>query len=384
MKVCMLVHNPPFQGGIVQYCVLLANALKKEDLNLSCVGFKKLYPPILYKGKQPKSNKSGIQFKTPIYNSIIWYNPLSWIFAYKKIKNSDIFHFHWVSPLLTPLYYTILKLNQLFAKKKVVVTCHNIEPHESTFLDKIFTKIIFSKIDHFIVHAKQNKTRLEKDYKIERDNIHIIPHGTFDFFTKWKKESKTELKKEFGLENKKVILFFGYIREYKGLRYLIRALNEVVKKEPDIRLIIAGELWQKWKTYQKEIDKNKLNKYIKVYSNYILDEDVHKFFNLADIVVLPYYNTEQTISGPLLVSFAFGKPTIISKVGGISEIVKDDLNGILVQGGNVKELSTKILKLINNRIKQRNLGKSVKRFNNMHKWGNIAKATINTYKKMLK
>src|SRR3989338_89587 len=152
MKIAMLVHNPPYQGGIVQYSVLLCNALHGSvDLNL--IGFKSLYPPLLYKGKLPKINNSGISFKAESNNFVTWYNPLSWVKAYLKMKKSEIIHMHWVSPLLTPLQYTILVLNKLFAKRKVVLTCHNIESHETTPLDKLFTLMVFSKIDSFIVHA---------------------------------------------------------------------------------------------------------------------------------------------------------------------------------------------------------------------------------------
>ena len=345
MKICMLVHNPPFQGGIVQYCILLANTLYKKGINLEICGFKKLYPPFLYKGKLPKKNKSGIQFEMPNYNFIIWYNPLTWIKVYFKLKKCDIFHFHWVSPLLAPMQYVVLKLNKLFSKKKVVMTCHNIEPHESTVFDRLFTKIVFSNVNHFIVHAQQNVNRLINDYSISKERIHFVPHGTFGYFTKWSKESKQELKKHFGVENKKVILFFGYIREYKGLRYLIKAMKNVVEKDKNVRLIIAGELWQNWKEYQSLINKFKLGKYIKVFPNYVEDKNVHKFFDCSDIVVLPYHNTEQTISGPLLVSFAFGKPTIVSDVGGIKEIVNKN-TGLLVNGGDVRQLSKEILKLL--------------------------------------
>ena len=128
MKVGMLVHNPPFQGGIVQYSVLLVNSMK-DKVDFELVGFDKLYPPFFYKGKLPKENRSGIQFYKESLNFVTWYNPFSWIRAYFKLSKCDIIHLHWVSPLLAPLQYTILKLNRIFYRKKVVLTCHNIEPH---------------------------------------------------------------------------------------------------------------------------------------------------------------------------------------------------------------------------------------------------------------
>ncbi|TKJ17354.1 hypothetical protein CEE44_02355 [Candidatus Woesearchaeota archaeon B3_Woes] len=369
IKVCMLTHNPPFQGGIVQYCVLLANQLKNK-VNLNIVGFDKLYPPFLYKGKLPSKSGNGLHFETKYTNFIKWYNPFTWIKTYNIMKKADIMFLHWVSPLLAPLQYTILKLNSVFRKKKVILTCHNIEPHESTIFDRIFTKKVFSLVDHFIVHAEQNKLRLIKEYRKNPNKIHVVPHGTFDFFTKWRKKNKKELKKEFNLnENEKIILFFGYIREYKGLKYLLKSMHEVIKEDKNIRLIIAGELWQNMEVYEKEL--NGLENFVKFFPKFIPNQEVYKFFDVADICVLPYHNTEQTISGPLLVALAFGKPTIISPVGGIREFIKDGQEAIFSQGGDVKLLSENIIKLIKDKNLQDKLSKNAIKKNSTFGWDKV-------------
>lgn len=380
----LLVHNPPYQGGIVQYCVLLSNSINGK-IKQNIVGFKSLYPPMFYKGKLPKINRSGIKFKQKSHNFVTWYNPFSWINAYNFLKKNDVIHLQWVSPLLTPLQYVILKLNKWFAKKPILLTCHNIEPHESTPLDKIFTKAIFSNVTAFVVHAKQNKERLISDYKIKPQNIHIIPHGNFGFFKKWSKETKQELKKEMSYNEEEIILlFFGYIREYKGLRYLLKALPGVLKQNPKVKLLIAGELWQKWDTYEEIIKEYKLQDYVKVIPNYIIDQDVHKYFNVSDIQVLPYYNTEQTISGPLLIGLAFGKPIIISPVGGITELIKDGKNGLLFEVGNIKDLVFKINTLIKNRELQQTLSKNALILNESLSWDKVGKAYLEIYEKMIR
>lgn len=373
MKICMLVHNPPFQGGLVQYCILLINSLYKQGIDLSICGFKKLYPPFLYKGKLPKENKLGIQFEIPSNNFVIWYNPLTWIKVYFKLRKCDMFHFHWVSPLLAPLQYVILLLNKLFSKKKVFVTCHNIEPHEKTIFDKIFTKLVFSNVDDFIVHAKQNKERLIRDYKIPEENIHVVHHGAFDFFKKWSKKERPK-------SNKKIILFFGYIREYKGLKYLLRALPSVINKNKNITLVIAGELWQDWDKYQKIIDKLNISENVKLYRYYIPDHEVHKFFELANIVVLPYYNSEQTISGPLLISLAFNRPTIISPVGGVPELVEDKKEVLFSEPGSIAELSKNINNLLKDKKLQQNLIRNTKKIKTVYDWDTIAKKHIEIYR----
>jgi len=379
----MIVHNPPNQGGIVQYCILLTNQLiRLKNTRLNIIGFKSLWPSALYPGNEPDANANAIDFELPSKNIIAWYNPLSWINAWLKVRKSDIIHFHWYTPIFAPVYDVILTLNKLFSKRKVVMTCHNIEPHEDSFLDKILIKSVFSKVDQFIVHASENKERLRRKYKISSNRTRVINHGTFGYFKRWSKESKDELKKQLkvGTDTKNIILFFGYIRKYKGLEYLIKALPSVLKEEPKTKVIVAGTLWGNWEEqYGKYIKKNKLKEHFIINPYYVHDINVHKYFDVADIVVLPYFNTEQTISGPLLVSFAFGKPTIVSSCGGIKTLVNDKENAILVKPGDIKDLSRNIVRLLRDKKLQITLSKNALKSEKGHTWDKMAEQHAKTY-----
>lgn len=383
----MIVHNPPNQGGIVQYCILLVNELNKiKKFRINPLGFKSLWPSFLYPGNEPDGDANAIEFDVSSKNIITWYNPLSWFRAWLYAKKIDVIHFHWYTTLFAPIYYCILKLNKVFSRKKVVVTCHNIEPHEDSFLDKMLIKAVFSKVNHFIVHAKENKERLQRKYKINSKRINVITHGTFGYFTKWSKESKKELRDEFKIDDKvkNVILFFGYIRKYKGLKHLIKAMPSVLKKEPKTKVVVAGTLWGDWeKQYGKYIKKYNLEKHFIIYPYYVHDVDVHKYFDAADIVVLPYFNTEQTISGPLLVSYAFGKSTIVSDCGGIRNLVKDGKNAILTEAGNPKKLADDIVSLLRNKKLQSKLGKNAVKSVKNHTWDNVARSYYNTYRNLM-
>ncbi|RME55542.1 glycosyltransferase [Candidatus Woesearchaeota archaeon] len=381
IKVSAIVHNPPYQGGIMQYCVLLENAMQgMVDFNL--VGFKNLYPSLIYKGVQPKKNRHGIQFNVKCPRIIKWFSPLSWFKAYDILREGDIIHIHWFTPQMAPLYYTVLKLNQIRDKKPVVMTCHNIEPHEPNVLDHKLTVKTFELVDHFVVHAEQNRQRLIKDYGKRPDNVHVIHHGTFGYFTKWSKETKAELKKFFHFKkDDKIILFFGYIRRYKGLHHLLNTLPMVIKEHPNVKLLIGGELWLGKKYIDDIVNKYNLKKHVRVYPHYVQDRDVHKFFDVADIMVLPYNNTEQTISGPLFVGMAFGKPIIVCPVGGVPEFIKDHKNGILSPCGDEEELAKNINKLLNDTKLQQKLGKNAKKTNDKFQWDKVAKLYLNVYKK---
>lgn len=382
MKIATLVHNPPFQGGIVQYCVMLNNEIHSK-VDETIIGFKRLYPSLIYKGALPKSNKSGINFIEKPHNFVRWYSFLSWIKAYRMLAKGDIMHFHWVSPQMAPLYLVILKLNRVFAKKPVLITCHNIEPHEHSRVERLLIRACFSMADYFVVHASQNKDRLVKQYGKNPENVFVIHHGPFDFFTGW--NGGMDLREQLEIsKSAPLLLFFGYIREYKGLKYLVYAMPEILKENPDAKLVIAGELWIKWKPLREFLFRNKIEKSVFLFPKYVPDDEVHRFFDAADICVLPYYNSEQTISGPLLVSLAFGKPTVVCSVGGIKEIIKNSENGILLEGGNPKLLAQSINMLIKNKAMQSKIAKNALKTSKQFSWKEVGKGYIGVYRTILK
>jgi len=380
IKVSSIVHNPPYQGGIMQYSVLLQNEMK-DMVDFNLVGFKSLYPKIIYKGVQPKKNKHGIQFTVPCPRVLKWYSPASWKKAYEMLKDGDVIHINWFTPQMAPLYYTVLKLNAMGAKKPVVMTCHNIEPHETNPLDHLMTVKTFNLVNHFVVHAKQNKERLINDYGKSEKNVHVIHHGTFGYFTNWSKESKKELKKFFHFkEDDIVLLFFGYIRYYKGLHHLLKALPKIVEENPNVKVLIGGELWLGKKYIDDIIKSNGMSKHVRVYPRYVQDYDVHKFFDVSDIMVLPYNNSEQTISGPLFVGMAFGKPIVVSPVGGVPEFIKNKKNGILTPCGDEDSLAKNINMLIKDKKLQKTIGRNAKKTNDKFLWDKVAKQYFKVYK----
>lgn len=382
MRVYMITHNPPFQGGIVQHCVLLANSLRRK-VNLSVVGYKRLYPPVLYKGKLPRENRSAINFEMPCPRRLSWANPFSWVRAFLDVKNCDVIHLHWVTAFLEIIYYVILTLNKWFGKKPVVLTCHNITDHERVFLMDFMSRKIFRRVTHFVVHTGENKRRLIRNYGISKEQISVIEHGPFDFFTRYVDGTQEEQKEKFGIPGKNVILFFGYIREYKGLIYLIRAFKKVLQKVPNTVLLIAGELWEPLKKYEGEMKKIGLEGHVIFNPNYILDQDVWRYFVSADIVVLPYCNTEQTISGPMLVGFAFARPVIISAVGGIPDLVKHEENGLLVEPGNPETLTDAILTLLKNKQLRNSIASNGRTCVQRNTWEDVSVAYEAVYKKAI-
>lgn len=382
MKVSFLAHNPPYQGGIVQYSILLANAIQSlVDLNV--IGYKNLYPRALYKGTIPKKSQSGIDFKAPLKKVLKWYSPLSWYLAYRHARKSDIIHINWVTAFVGAVYWGILLFNRLGAKRKVVITCHNITDHEPIPFSSFFTQSVFGQADQLIVHAPENKERLQKDFGISPDKVTIVPHGDFSFFIDLRRDEPNPVEKLRQSETEQLILFFGYIRKYKGLPYLIKAFPEILKECPDTRLVIAGECWEDLKEYETLIENLGVSDRVVLKPSFVPDRNVWQFFDAADVVVLPYHNTEQTISGPLLVSMAFGKAAIAGNCGGIGNLIKNGEDGILVEGGNVDQLKDATVKLLQDPELRKTLGRNaeeeIKKFN----WPDVAKEIVEVYGKAL-
>ena len=196
---------------------------------------------------------------------------------------------------------------------------------------------MYKVADILLVHTENNKETLIKQFKINKNKIHLMPYGPLNFF-KTKSISQSEAKKHLGLKDKnKVILFFGTIRKYKGLDILIKAFAEVTKTVPEARLVIAGKNWIDWDPYQDLITKLNLHGKVISHIKYIPSEEVQYYFTAVDVVVLPYTHFDAQ-SGVGNIAVAFNKPIIGSTVGGI----KDLPNTYTFENKNTKELSNLI------------------------------------------
>ncbi|MBN1420485.1 MAG: glycosyltransferase [Planctomycetes bacterium] len=382
MRVLMIAHNPPYQGGIVQASVLLANALAGR-IHLEVIGYRSLYPRFLYKGVIPRRNRSGIRFAVPFRRILRWWDPFSWWEAAGCARGFDILHLHYVTAFLAPLYFGLLLFVRLRAPGvRTVLTCHNITDHERLPFQGLLTRALFRRIDRFIVHAAENRERLRAHYGIPAEAVEVIPHGDFSFFRRWRGADPSELRRQFGVDGKKVLLFFGYIRPYKGLRYLLRAMPSVLRAHGDAHLLIAGECWHDPAEERRLIDDLGIRHAATFHPGYVPDPRVHEYFDAADIVVLPYFNTEQTISGPLLVAMTFGKPIVVCSSGGIANLVENDVDAVLCEGGDPEGLAREINALLDDPARAARLGRTAAERVRRHDWDRSARAHRELYERL--
>jgi len=281
-------------------------------------------------------------------------NPLTWLKTadYINAKEFDLVILDWVSPIMYPVYMSLFK--RIKAKKMLI--CHNVLPHERRFFDVPLTRRLFKMADYFIVHSKKDHADLSSLKKNAQVAIGFMP--LFDFFTPKKKEWKNS------------VLFFGIVRPYKGLHYLLDAIK---KTGMDLTLIIAGEFWDGKENYLQHIRDLGIEKQVIIVDKYIPDSDVGEFF-CADVLALPYIDGTQ--SAVLATAMSFSMPVITTNVGGLGEVIKDGYNGYVVPAKDSDALAHAIKDFFL-KNKKKEFSENMKKEASMYTWERYAEIIEN-------
>lgn len=337
-KIVLIGPVYPYKGGISHYTGLMCRALHKK-YDITMVSYKFQYPKLLYKKEQ--RDYSNDNFK--IENTNYWIhtaNPFNWISTAHKINrlHPDMVIIQWWHPYFAPCYFMMCKC---LKSTKILFVCHNVFPHKRFSLDRFLTKTVLRQGHCYIVQSKMDAEDLQTI--IEKPVFKQTVHPTYNAF-KLENISKEEARKRLDIEtDKKVLLFFGFVREYKGLKYLIQAMPEVVKRLEEIELFIVGDFAgeEDKQQYMNLIQESSVQGNIKVYDGYIPDKEVEKFFSACNLVVLPYISATQ--SGIVQIAYGFEKPVIVTNVGGLPDVVKDGKTGYVVEAKNSGKLAEAIV-----------------------------------------
>lgn len=360
------------KGGITQYTFNLVQHLAQTDspFEFAIVG-----------AKQYELQDSPRNFRLiPVFNRFKT-NPIKLLsFFLFKVKKNDMVHFQLSA--FPPFILSIILLLKLFKRPRIVVTAHNVVSHETNFWTKHILLAIYRLADRVIVHARQNKEEMISLFKQPEEKITVIPHGNYLFVENFDVTAAQNGAPPKDKNNKFEILFFGYIRKYKGLEYLLRALNIVTETHKNVILNIAGKPYAGFEEYQKLIDELSLRPFVTLHLDYIPIQQVQRFFSSADVVALPYKRISQ--SGVIFLAYAFAKPVVASAIGGIPEVVEDGKSGLLVPPEDPQALADALIKLIEHPDLLRNMGRYNKQLS-MEKfsWSAIAKKTVALYESLI-
>lgn len=339
-KVIIIGSTWPLRaGGLATFNERLAKQFMEEGFDTSIYTFSLQYPNFLFPGSTQLSNEPApahLKIKACI-NSI---NPLNWLKVgneLRKLKPDYIVVRFWM-PFFGPCLGTILKLVNRNKFTQIICIADNVIPHEKRMGDTLLTKYFFSSIHRFVTMSE----KVNQDLKTftQKPSINIV-HPIYDNFGDI--ISKEEARKHLALPvNEKIILFFGFIRKYKGLDLLLEAMNNANIREANIKLLIAGEFYDNKEEYEIIITKYNLANSLYLRTQFIDNSEVKYYLSAADFVIQPYKNATQSGVTPL--AYHFEKPMLVTSVGGLANLVPHMKVGIVTEP-NADSIAAGIMKL---------------------------------------
>lgn len=325
-KVVILSPAHPLRGGIASSSQRLAYALQEAGCEVVIYSFCLQYPKMLFPGKTQYTDDpapSGLYIKTVI-NSI---NPFNWLkvgLQLRKERPDLVIARFWI-PFMGPCMGTILRIARSNGFTKTMSIADNIIPHEHRVGDRPFTRYFIGGVDSFVVMSEAVGEDV-RQFSATKPVV-CTPHPIYDNYGE--PLSQAEALEELGLTaDKRYLLFFGFIRDYKGLDLLLKAMADKRFRNSDIRLIVAGEFYGNEAYYQNLIDTYDLADLLILKTAFIPHDEVRLYFCAADVVVQPYKSATQ--SGISQLAYHFGKPMIVTHVGGLPEIVLHNKTGYVV------------------------------------------------------
>ena len=343
-KISIIGPSTRFLSGISYYTTYLSNALSKR-CQVNAVLFRNMLPKFLF----PGADRVGSSLSTIEYSEHVdmkecldWYNPFTWFRAVKSIKNSDACIFEWWTSSVSHMYLVIGILLKIW-KVPIILEFHEVvDTLEESILpiraySKVMGKLIRNLASEYVVHSEADRKLVSERYDIQEKKISIMVHGLYDQYPKIETENA---KKELDIDSEYVVLFFGLLRPYKGASYLVRAfeaLPETIRSKST--LVIAGEPWEDKEVLSLVKDSPYSNQ-IRMFSEYISDEQVPYIFSSSDVLVLPYTRASQ--SGVAHIGISYGMPIIASKVGGLAESLDKYKGTVFVSPQDVQELAVSL------------------------------------------
>lgn len=342
MNIVLIGPVYPYKGGIAHYTSLLYKELAKNH-STRLISYKMQYPKILFKKEQRDYSNDTFKVDSAefLINTANIFNILK---VGKNIRKSkpDMVIIQWWHPYFAPCY-RILE-GAIGKKIKIVFICHNVFPHERFPADRFLTKIALKRGDGYIVHSKKD----ENDLALikENPNCRFNPHPTYNAF-KMRNISKEQGRQEiidrdgFDInQDTQLLLFFGFVREYKGLKYLLKAMPMIKAKLPNCRLMVVGSFGEDKQDYLTLIEQLEIYDVVFLKDDYTPDNEIEKYFAATDLVVLPYIDATQ--SGIVQISFGFEKPVVVTNVGGLPDVVMDGISGYVIEPRSLSAIASVI------------------------------------------
>ena len=326
-KIAIIGPGHPLRGGLTTFNQRLAREFIAQGDTCVIYSFSLQYPGFLFPGTSQYTDEpapEGLTIHT-IINSV---NPLNWLKVGKRIARDrpDIILVRYWIPFMGPALGTILRIVRGNKHTRIIGLADNVIPHEKRPGDSMFTKYFIGSCHAFITMSEKVMADLRSLEKIKP--ARLVAHPLYDNFGE--AVPKDVARQRLGLEvGDKIILFFGFIRKYKGLDILLEAMADPRIRQAGIKLLVAGEFYEDEKEYQEQIERLGINDLLILRTQFISDREVVHYFCAADVVVQPYRNATQSGVTPL--AYHFEKPMVVTNVGGLPSMVPDHKCGLVAE-----------------------------------------------------
>lgn len=334
MKLVVVGPTWPFRGGLAHYTTTLVSELRRaHDVRL--ITFIKQYPQWLFPGNvspDPSSAESALQVDCD--RTLIPWSPLTWLNAAKIIHETkpDMLILQWWTPFWAPIW-RVLAAAAHRAGAKVVYICHQFIEPDAGLGEWLVARESLKGGDAFITHTEEEFVMAKRAF-IGR----VVKSGFLPIYDSFHKTgiTRAQARQQLGLADEAgpVILFFGFVRRYKGLRFLLEAMAQM---QVSAKLLIAGEFWEEESDYRAMIERLGLQDRVLIHNRYVTNEEIEPYFAAADILALPYINGSQSAINML--GLHYGLPVVASDVGGLAETVMTGEMGLLVPPSNSAALA---------------------------------------------
>lgn len=376
MKIIILGTAYPYRGGLATFNERLAGEYQKQGHAVEMYTFTLQYPNFLFPGKTQFSPDPAPDHLT-IYRKVNSCNPFNWLKVGKEIaeKNVDVVIFAYWMSFMAPCMGTIARKIRRNGHTKIIALVHNMIPHEPNVLDKILPPYFVKSMDGFMALSESVVKDIEK---FDKRNCpkQFSPHPIYDHYgERLPREtalSLLDLNPDF-----RYVLFFGFIRAYKGLDLLLEAFADKRLKADGVKLIVAGEFYGDPEPYLKQIKDLQIEDRVVLCTDFIPDSEVNRYFSVADIVAQPYKTATQ--SGVTQIAFHFEKPMLVTNVGGLPEIVPNGKIGYVTEPDS-KQIADALCKFFEEHH-QEEFEKNIVEEKQKYAWSTFTDAIGNVLKK---
>ncbi len=363
MKIAFLSTFYPYRGGIAQFNANLYRELEKQQHELEVITFSRQYPDFLFPGETQLVTEKDTVDPIPAKRWLDSINPFTWWSTARKIKQlqPDLLIMRYWMTFFGPALGTVAK--KMRPSTTRISILDNVIPHEHRFFDKPFNRFFLKHNDGFVVMSDSvlaDLLSLKPDAKYLR-----IDHPLYDHFGE--KLERSAACEQLGIDpTKKIILFFGFIRDYKGLDILLDATASL---PDDYCVVVAGEVYGSFDKYEQQIKKLGIRDKLRLFNQYISDQEVPVYFSGADVCVLPYKSATQ--SGITAIAMHFNLPVIATDTGGLKELIHHEKTGLIVDFPEAGLLLEAMRRYFDEGFKQL-FAQNIEAEKTKHSWANFA------------